>query len=95
MKKHMPAIKDRVVVVTGSTRGYGSAVAECLLEASAAVTVTGRTRPAVAVAPQDVGGILGLAASAEFAALILAPVIGGAWARLSCQASSRVHRRLT
>jgi NAD(P)-dependent dehydrogenase (short-subunit alcohol dehydrogenase family) len=47
MKEHMPAIKDKVVVVTGSTRGYGYAIAESLLEAGAAVAVTGRTRQAV------------------------------------------------
>lgn len=43
----MPTIKDKVVVVTGSTRGYGYAIAESLLEAGAAVAVTGRTRQAV------------------------------------------------
>lgn len=32
----MPAIRDKVVVVTGSTRGYGYAIAESLLEAVAA-----------------------------------------------------------
>jgi glucose 1-dehydrogenase len=47
MKGHMPTIKDKVVVVTGSTRGYGYAIAESLLEAGAAVAVTGRTRQAV------------------------------------------------
>jgi NAD(P)-dependent dehydrogenase (short-subunit alcohol dehydrogenase family) len=43
----MPAIKDKVVVVTGSTRGYGHAIAESLLEAGAAVAVTGRNQQAV------------------------------------------------
>jgi glucose 1-dehydrogenase len=47
MKGHMRAIKDKVVVVTGSTRGYGYAIAESLLEAGAAVAVTGRTQQAV------------------------------------------------
>jgi glucose 1-dehydrogenase len=43
----MPAIKDKVVVVTGSTRGYGYAITESLLEAGAVVAVTGRTQQAV------------------------------------------------
>lgn len=43
----MPAIKEKVVVVTGSTRGYGYAIAESLLEAGAVVAVTGRSRDAV------------------------------------------------
>jgi NAD(P)-dependent dehydrogenase (short-subunit alcohol dehydrogenase family) len=43
----MPAIKDKVVVITGSTRGYGRAIAESLLEAGAAVAVTGRNQQAV------------------------------------------------
>jgi NAD(P)-dependent dehydrogenase (short-subunit alcohol dehydrogenase family) len=47
MKEYMPAIKDKVVVVTGSTRGYGYAIAESLLEAGAAVAVTGRTQQAI------------------------------------------------
>jgi NAD(P)-dependent dehydrogenase (short-subunit alcohol dehydrogenase family) len=40
----MPAIKDRVVVVTGSTRGFGFAIAESMLEAGATVAVTGRSQ---------------------------------------------------
>jgi NAD(P)-dependent dehydrogenase (short-subunit alcohol dehydrogenase family) len=43
----MPSIKDKVVVVTGSTRGYGYAIAESLLEAGATVAVTGRSQQAV------------------------------------------------
>lgn len=43
----MPSIKDKIVVVTGSTRGYGYAIAESLLEAGATVAVTGRSQQAV------------------------------------------------
>lgn len=43
----MPAVKDKVVVVTGSTRGFGYAIAESMLEAGARVAITGRSREAV------------------------------------------------
>jgi NAD(P)-dependent dehydrogenase (short-subunit alcohol dehydrogenase family) len=43
----MPAVKDQVVVVTGSTRGFGYAIAEAMLEAGASVAITGRSREAV------------------------------------------------
>ncbi len=43
----MSTIKDKVVVVTGSTRGYGYAIAESLLAAGAAVAITGRSQEAV------------------------------------------------
>ena len=43
----MPAIKDKVVVVTGSTRGFGFAIAESMLEAGATVAVTGRSQSVV------------------------------------------------
>ena len=43
----MSTIKDKVVVITGSTRGFGYAVAESLLEAGATVAVTGRSQKAV------------------------------------------------
>jgi NAD(P)-dependent dehydrogenase (short-subunit alcohol dehydrogenase family) len=43
----MPSIKDKVVVITGSTRGFGFAIAEAMLEAGATVAVTGRSQQAV------------------------------------------------
>jgi glucose 1-dehydrogenase len=47
MKDYMSAIKDKVVVVTGSSRGFGFAIAESLLEAGATVAVTGRSQGVV------------------------------------------------
>jgi glucose 1-dehydrogenase len=43
----MSAIKEKVVVVTGSSRGFGYAIAESMLEAGATVAVTGRSQDAV------------------------------------------------
>jgi len=43
----MSTIKDKVVVITGSTRGFGFANAESMLEAGATVAITGRSQKAV------------------------------------------------
>ena len=40
-------IKDKIVVVTGSSRGFGYAIAESILEAGAVVAITGRSLSAV------------------------------------------------
>jgi NAD(P)-dependent dehydrogenase (short-subunit alcohol dehydrogenase family) len=44
----MSTLEDRVVVVTGSTRGFGYAIAEALLQAGASVAITGRSADALA-----------------------------------------------
>jgi len=42
------SLKDKIVVITGSTRGFGYAIAESMLEAGASVAITGRSKEAVA-----------------------------------------------
>ena len=46
-------LKDKIVVVTGSTRWYGYAIAESMLEAGAIIAITGRSQEAIqrALAP--------------------------------------------
>jgi NAD(P)-dependent dehydrogenase (short-subunit alcohol dehydrogenase family) len=43
----MPPIKDKIVVITGSSRGFGFAIAESMLEAGAIVAITGRSQKVV------------------------------------------------
>ena len=43
----MSTIKDKIVVITGSTRGFGFAIADAMLTAGAAVAITGRSQEAV------------------------------------------------
>ncbi len=38
----MPSLQDKIVVITGSTRGFGRAVAEALLRAGSTVVISGR-----------------------------------------------------
>jgi len=40
-------LEGKVVVVTGSTRGFGLAAAESMLEAGASVAITGRSQKAL------------------------------------------------
>lgn len=40
-------MKDKVVVITGSTRGFGYAIAQSMLKAGATVVISGRTQAAV------------------------------------------------
>ena len=37
------SLKDKITVITGSTRGFGYAIAEEMLKAGAIVVITGRT----------------------------------------------------
>lgn len=43
----MVSLKDKIAVVTGSSRGYGYAIAESLLQAGATVVITGRSQEAL------------------------------------------------
>jgi NAD(P)-dependent dehydrogenase (short-subunit alcohol dehydrogenase family) len=43
----MTTIKDRIIVITGSSRGFGYAIAEAMLKAGATVVVTSRKQEAL------------------------------------------------
>jgi NADP-dependent 3-hydroxy acid dehydrogenase YdfG len=43
----MESLKDKVVVITGSTRGFGYAIAEAMLKAGAKVVISGRSEDAL------------------------------------------------
>jgi NAD(P)-dependent dehydrogenase (short-subunit alcohol dehydrogenase family) len=51
-------LKDKVVVITGSTRGFGYAIAEAMLQAGANVVISGRSEEAIqkAVASLEADG---------------------------------------
>lgn len=50
---HHPSLKDRVVIVTGSSRGFGWNMAEELLRAGARVTLTGRNSETLAAVQKE------------------------------------------
>ncbi len=49
-------LKDKIVVITGSTRGYGYTIAEAMLKAGAIVIVTGRSEEAIDRAVNSLAG---------------------------------------
>ena len=48
-------MKDRIVVITGSTRGFGYAIARAMLEAGATVVISGRSERALTRAARTLG----------------------------------------
>ena len=50
------ALKDKIIVITGSTRGFGYAIAKSLLKHGAKVIVTGRSEGALRNAIESMGG---------------------------------------
>ena len=50
-------LKDKLVVITGSTRGYGYTIAEALLKAGATVVVTGRNSYALESTVNSLSGL--------------------------------------
>jgi NAD(P)-dependent dehydrogenase (short-subunit alcohol dehydrogenase family) len=48
-------MKDKIVVVTGSTRGFGYAIAKAMLEAGATVVISGRSERALRQAASALG----------------------------------------
>ena len=49
-------LKDRIVVITGSTRGFGYAIAEAMLKRGATVIVTGRSTDSLQSAVNSLSG---------------------------------------
>ena len=47
------SLKDKVVVITGSTRGFGYAIAQAMLEAGAMVVISGRSEDALVKATES------------------------------------------
>ena len=43
----MPTLQDKIIIITGSTRGFGYAIAQACLAAGAVVVITGRSQEAI------------------------------------------------
>ncbi len=50
-------MKDQIVVITGSTRGFGYAIAEAMLRAGATVVINGRSKDGLDKALQSLGRV--------------------------------------
>ncbi len=53
----MPELKDRVVLITGASRGIGAAAARAFAEAGARVALAARTEAAVKALAEEIGGL--------------------------------------
>lgn len=51
------SIKNRVAVITGSTRGFGYAIAEAMLKAGAVVVISGRSQDALTKAMESLAAL--------------------------------------
>lgn len=51
------SMKEKVVVITGSTRGYGYAIAEAMLNAGATVVISGRSQDALTKATTSLAAL--------------------------------------
>ena len=56
---HHPSLKDRVVIITGGSRGFGWFIAEQLLRAGSRVTLTGRSSDTLAPVLDEANSIVG------------------------------------
>lgn len=43
----MPTLQNKIIIITGSTRGFGYAIAQACLAAGAVVVITGRSQEAI------------------------------------------------
>ena len=43
----MPTLQNKIIIITGSTRGFGYAISQACLAAGAMVIITGRSQEAV------------------------------------------------